>query len=75
MPAVKEIKVKSYLTKSNLPGSDFVINPYAGCPHACKYCYASFMKKFTGHEEDWGAFTDVKLCDEKIDLKKICIFL
>lgn len=71
MPAVKEIKVKSYLTKSNLPGSDFVINPYAGCPHACKYCYASFMKKFTGHEEDWGEFTDVKLCDEKIDLKKI----
>lgn len=25
-----------------------------------KYCYASFMKRFTGHMEEWGTFLDVK---------------
>ena len=68
---VKEIKVNDYLTKSNLPASDYVINPYVGCSHGCKYCYASFMKRFTGHTEDWGTFVDVKKCDKKINLNKI----
>lgn len=57
---VKEIQVKDVITKSNLPVCDFSVNPYTGCEHACKYCYASFMKRFTGHGEDWGAFIDVK---------------
>ena len=52
--------VKSILTKSNLPVSDYSANPYTGCAHACKYCYASFMKRFTSHTEDWGMFVDVK---------------
>ena len=43
---IKEIDVKSVMTKSNLPVSDFSVNPYVGCSHACKYCYASFMKQF-----------------------------
>ena len=68
---IKEIQVNDYLTKSNLPASDYVINPYVGCTHGCRYCYASFMKRFTGHEEKWGEFLDIKLCDKKIDLKKI----
>ncbi|MDD5936914.1 MAG: hypothetical protein PUC65_15360 [Clostridiales bacterium] len=38
------INVTDYVTKSNLPASDYVINPYVGCPHGCKYCYACFMK-------------------------------
>ena len=63
---INEIKVSNYITKSGLPGTDLVINPYVGCPHACIYCYASFMKKFTGHNEDWGDFTDVKICDSSI---------
>lgn len=67
----KTIEVKDYITKSNLPVSDFVINPYIGCPHACKYCYASFMKRFTGHTEDWGAFVDVKQCDKPLNAKKL----
>ncbi len=68
---IKEINVKDYLTKSNLPASDYVINPYIGCPHGCKYCYASFMKRFTKHDEEWGKFIDIKFCNKKIDLKKI----
>lgn len=68
---VKEIKVNDYLTNSNLPASDYVINPYVGCSHGCKYCYASFMKRFTGHTENWGTFIDIKRCDKKINLNKI----
>ncbi len=68
---VKEITCKEYLTKSNLPACDYVINPYVGCPHGCKYCYASFMKRFTGHTEDWGTFVDVKRSEKKINVNKI----
>ena len=67
----KVVQVKDYVTKSNLPASDYVINPYTGCPHGCKYCYACFMKRFTGHKEPWGSFVDVKQCDKPINLKKI----
>ena len=67
----KEIQVKDYLTKSNLPASDYVINPYIGCTHGCKYCCASFMKRFTGHKEEWGTFIDIKRCDKKINTKKL----
>ncbi len=58
---IKEIDVKCVMTKSNLPVSDFSVNPYVGCSHACKYCYASFMKRFTNHPEPWGDFIDVKM--------------
>ena len=67
----KHIQVNDYLTKSNLPASDYVINPYVGCPHRCKYCYASFMKRFTGHKEEWGTFVDIKQCDKKINITKL----
>ena len=59
---IKEKKVKSVITKSNLPDADFVLNPYIGCQHACIYCYADFMKRFTGHGgEEWGSFVDIKV--------------
>ena len=67
----KEIEVNDYLTKSHLPASDYVINPYVGCPHGGKYCYASFMKRFTGHKEEWGTFIDVKRCTKSISKKKL----
>lgn len=57
---VKEIQAKSVLTKSKLPESDYCVNPYVGCMHGCVYCYARFMKRFTGHTEPWGEFVDVK---------------
>ena len=43
--AIQEIKVKSVLTKSNLPVSDYSVNPYVGCTHGCKYCYANDSKE------------------------------
>lgn len=61
---VKEIEVKDIMTRTNLPVSDFAVNPYVGCTHACKYCYTSFMKRFTNHPEPWGEFIDVKTWPE-----------
>jgi len=58
---VKEIFSKSILSKTGIPGFDYCINPYVGCGHGCRYCYASFMKRFTGHMEPWGDFVDVKV--------------
>lgn len=65
------VEVKDYVTKSNLPASDYVINPYVGCPHGCKYCYACFMKRFTKHEEEWGTFIDIKQCSKSINKKRL----
>jgi DNA repair photolyase len=58
---VREIECKSILTKSGISSIDYAINPYVGCEHACVYCYATFMKRFTGHTEEWGTFVDVKV--------------
>ena len=57
---IGEVETKDIMTKSNLPVGGYSVNPYVGCTHACKYCYACFMKRFTGHTEEWGSFLDVK---------------
>jgi len=56
---VREIQARSILSKSKV--FDYVVNPYVGCQHSCTYCYARFMKRFTGHKEPWGEFVDVKI--------------
>ena len=56
---IREITAKSVLSKSQM--YDYALNPYVGCTHACVYCYARFMKRFTGHREMWGDFLDVKI--------------
>jgi DNA repair photolyase len=61
-------ETKNLVVKSNIPDVDYVINPYIGCQHACIYCYAEFMIRFTNHKGDkWGDFLDVK----KFDVNKI----
>ena len=57
---VRTIETRGVITKTDLPVCDYAANPYIGCTHACRYCYASFMKRFTGHPEPWGTFLDVK---------------
>lgn len=58
---VRPIRAQSILQKSGLPAAAYVINPYTGCVHGCVYCYARFMKRFTGHAEPWGTFLDAKV--------------
>lgn len=63
----KEIEAKHIITKSKLPGLSYCINPYIGCLHACVYCYAGFMRRFTNHCNDkWGSFVDVKMNAAKL---------
>ena len=57
---IQDVETKNIMTKSTLPVGGYSVNPYVGCTHGCKYCYASFMKRFTGHTEPWGTFLDVK---------------
>ncbi len=56
---ITEKKAKSILSKSQV--YDYALNPYVGCQHSCVYCYAKFIKRFTGHAERWGEFVDIKI--------------
>lgn len=61
---IQEIEAKSILSRSQI--YDYALNPYVGCGHNCVYCYAKFMKRFTGHSEIWGEFVDVKINAPKL---------
>lgn len=66
---VKEVFCKSIISKSRL-GTDYSINPYRGCAHACVYCYAPFVLR---EKRKWGEFIDVKINAPEVlekDLKK-----
>lgn len=56
---IKEIKAKTALSPSHLPGLDYALNPYRGCAHACVYCYApSVIHRDRGK---WGELVEVKI--------------
>lgn len=59
MMEIKEIKCKNCMTKSKL--TDYVINPYTGCEHGCKYCYADFIRRFQNIKQEWGNFVYAKV--------------
>ena len=48
------------MTRSKIPSLDYAINPYLGCEHACIYCYATFMARFSDIKDEWGSFVGVK---------------
>lgn len=58
---VREIFCKTAISRCGFPGGGWAINPYVGCSHGCLYCYARFIKRFTGHKEKWGTFVDVRV--------------
>ena len=63
---IGHVETKNIMTKSSLPVGGYSVNPYVGCTHACKYCYASFMKRFTGHTEVFFARPKSKKLQRKI---------
>ncbi len=63
---IRGVKSKSCMTKSKL--TDYVINPYIGCQHGCKYCYADFIRRFQNIKEKWGDFVYAKInCPELLE--------
>lgn len=68
---IREIRCKSILNRSGITGIDYALNPYTGCEHGCRYCYAVFMKRFTNHREPWGAFVDVKVNAPEVVAKQL----
>jgi DNA repair photolyase len=55
---ITEIKCKTALSKSSLPGLDYSLNPYRGCQHGCVYCYVPNILRI--QRKDWGDFVNVK---------------
>ncbi len=61
---IKLIKkeAKEIFTKTKLPGSDWVINQYVGCQHACLYCYAKFISRWRpANYGKWGSWVEAKI--------------
>lgn len=59
---VTAIQARTALVRSRIPGVGFVINPYLGCGHGCRYCYAVFMRKYSRSHAHapWGSFVECK---------------
>lgn len=63
---IKEINSKACMIKSKL--TDYAINPYTGCSHGCRYCYADFIKRFQNIKDKWGNFVYAKTnCTEFLE--------
>jgi DNA repair photolyase len=54
-----EISCKTALSKSRLAGLKYALNPYRGCGHGCKYCYAPNVLHIPRNE--WGKWVRVKI--------------
>lgn len=52
---------KAALNKTGIPGYRYCLNPYFGCSHACRYCYADAVLRFSGHSGKWGEFVAAKV--------------
>ncbi len=55
----REIKVKTALSPSQLPGLEYALNTYRGCAHACIYCYAPSVLHWD--KGKWGELVEVKI--------------
>jgi DNA repair photolyase len=54
-----EISCKTALTVSRLAGLRYALNPYKGCAHGCKYCYAPNVLHIP--RKEWGEWVGAKI--------------
>lgn len=66
---IAQIKCKSLLVDSGL--ADYAVNCYRGCGHGCRYCYARYIRRFSGHKEPWGEFVDVRINAREVLEKEV----
>ncbi|HHW42523.1 MAG TPA: radical SAM protein [Desulfotomaculum sp.] len=52
---------KTALSRTGIPGYRYCLNPYVGCSHWCRYCYADTVLRFSGHSGKWGEFVAAKV--------------
>ena len=67
---VRYVRARTMLSPTRL-GADFVVNPYAGCPHGCIYCYAACLRRGPARPERWGEYLDVREPSAPVDLAKV----
>ncbi len=60
-PKIIKICVSRALSRSGLSDIDYALNPYAGCYHACIYCYAREFTKIKDVAKRWGSIIAVKI--------------
>ncbi|MCI4457763.1 MAG: radical SAM protein [Desulfurococcaceae archaeon] len=70
---VKKIKVSKALSKSGLPEYDYSLNPYIGCLHGCRYCYAIDFTRGDPASR-WGEIVYVKINLPEILRKEVKIY-
>ncbi|MGF3553856.1 MAG: radical SAM protein [Thermoplasmatota archaeon] len=56
---IRQVKCKTALSKSLLPGLNYSLNPYRGCQHSCAYCYVPNILRIDRNK--WGSFVDARL--------------
>jgi DNA repair photolyase len=55
---ITEINCKSALSPSGIYGWVYTLNPYTGCAHGCRYCYAPNILRVKRAE--WGEYVKIK---------------
>ncbi|MEM2929840.1 MAG: radical SAM protein [Thermoproteota archaeon] len=57
---IREVECRTLLNRSAI--ADYCVNPYVGCQHGCRYCYAAGITfRFRRERGEWGGFLDVKI--------------
>ncbi len=60
MAVYRRVRVSEALVKSGLYDIDYALNPYAGCEHGCRYCYARAYTRYREAAENWGQVVYIK---------------
>lgn len=58
---VRPVFARSALTRSRIEGIDYAVNPYYGCLHGCRYCYAAWITRRRFPDHVWGLHVHPKV--------------